>query len=200
MTLPVIDITPLIRADTVAARSAVAAQIESACRSTGFFYVRGHGVTDDIIGQLDAASRRFFMLPNEAKQAIAMERGGRAWRGWFPLGGELTSGIPDRKEGLYFGAELGADDVRVRAGIPLHGPNLFPSRPAALGATVLEYLETMTALGHTVMRGVALALGLAPDWFGRELTADPTILFRIFAYPPTPDDDDEWGVREHTDY
>jgi isopenicillin N synthase-like dioxygenase len=117
------------------------------------------------------------------------------------VGGELTSGIPDRKEGIYFGAELDAGDPRVRAGVPLHGPNLFPRRPAALRATVRDYLETMTQLGHVVMRGVALALGLPSDWFVRELTADPTILFRIFCYPPTPGDDaDEWGVREHTDY
>jgi isopenicillin N synthase-like dioxygenase len=66
---------------------------------------------------------------------------------------------------------------------------------------VLEYLETMTRLGHMVMRGVALALGLTPDWFARDLTADPTILFRIFCYPPaSSEDEDEWGVREHTDY
>jgi isopenicillin N synthase-like dioxygenase len=63
----------------------------------------------------------------------------------------------------------------------------------------------MTELGHALMRGVALALGLAPEWFERELTADPTILFRIFCYPPTPAHDlalheDNWGVREHTDY
>ena len=43
-----------------------------------------------------------------------MERGGRAWRGYFPVGAELTSGRPDLKEGLYFGAELPADDPRVR--------------------------------------------------------------------------------------
>ena len=37
-----------------------------------------------------------------------MARAGRAWRGWFPLGGELTSGVPDGKEGIYFGEELPA--------------------------------------------------------------------------------------------
>jgi polar amino acid transport system ATP-binding protein len=42
-----------------------------------------------------------------------MPLGGRAWRGWFPLGGELTSGRPDWKEGLYLGSELGADHPRV---------------------------------------------------------------------------------------
>ncbi len=46
-----------------------------------------------------------------------MALGGRAWRGYFPLGGELTSGRPDWKEGLYLGTELPADDPLVRAGI-----------------------------------------------------------------------------------
>jgi hypothetical protein len=37
-----------------------------------------------------------------------MQLGGRAWRGYFPVGGELTSGRPDLKEGIYFGAEYPA--------------------------------------------------------------------------------------------
>ena len=42
--------------------------------------------------------RRSSPQPQEEKARIAMARGGRAWRGWFPLAGELTSGVPDRKE------------------------------------------------------------------------------------------------------
>ena len=79
---------------------------------------------------------------------------GRAWRGWFPVGGELTSGTPDRKEGIYFGAELGPDDPRVAAGIPLHGANLFPSYPPGLRATVLEVIDAFTRLGHQLMIGL----------------------------------------------
>ena len=44
--------------------------------------------------------------PLETKLAIRMELGGLAWRGYFPVRGELTRGRPDLKEGLYFGAEL----------------------------------------------------------------------------------------------
>jgi hypothetical protein len=77
-------------------------------------------------GQLADASAEFFALPLADKLEIAMERGGRAWRGFFPVGAELTSGQPDLKEGLYFGAELPGDDPRVLAGLPLHGRNLFP--------------------------------------------------------------------------
>ena len=89
-----------------------------------------------------------------------MARGGRAWRGWFPFEGELTSGRPDRKEGIYFGEELPADDPRVARGTPLHGANLFPAQVPELRDTVLPFLDAMTALGHRLLWGMAVGLGL----------------------------------------
>ena len=132
----VVDLAPLRQS---ADPSRVAADIARACRESGFFYVVGHGVDEALQARLDAAARRFFARPAAVKMDIAMARGGRAWRGYFPVGGELTSGKPDLKEGLYFGRELGADDPRVRAGMPLHGANLFPDdmpEPARRGARV----------------------------------------------------------------
>src|SRR5688500_3439236 len=117
----------------------------------GFFYVVGHGVDLDLQQRLEDESRAFFELPDVEKARIAMAHGGRAWRGWFPVGGELTSGRPDHKEGIYFGSELPPDDPRVAVRrLPLHGPNLFPSRPAGLRDAVLEYLEAMQGLAATV--------------------------------------------------
>jgi isopenicillin N synthase-like dioxygenase len=192
--LPVVDLgAPL---------ATVAAGIEAACRDSGFFYVAGHGVPATLLAALDRASRAFFALPAEEKLQIAMARGGRAWRGFFPVGAELTAGRPDRKEGIYFGAELAPDDPRVLAGTPLHGPNLFPAQVPALREAVLEYLDRMTDTAQRVLRGVAVSLDLDADYFATGYTAEPTVLFRIFHYPPSPPDapDDEWGVGEHTDY
>src|SRR5690349_11237642 len=109
---PVVDVAPLVDGTDP---SAVAAAIDAACRSVGFFTIVGHGVDASLIDEVDALARAFFARPEDEKAAIAMARGGRAWRGWFPLGGELTSGVPDGKEGIYFGAELGRDHPRVRA-------------------------------------------------------------------------------------
>src|SRR4029077_4287959 len=118
------------------------------------FSIVNHGVDARLRARLDREAREFFALDDAEKARIAMVHGGRAWRGWFPVGGELTSGVPDRKEGIYFGSELEPDDPRVRAGLPLHGANLFPRRPADLRDAVLEYLDAMTGLGHAVMRGI----------------------------------------------
>ena len=198
--LPVIDVGPLVGRASITARADVAGQIQAACRERGFFYVTGHGVSAGLLDQLADASAEFFALPLADKLEIAMERGGRAWRGYFPVGAELTSGRPDRKEGLYFGAELPDDDPRVLAGIPLHGANLFPRRVPQLRPLVLAYLDALTSLSQAVLTGVALSLGLEAGYFATGYTADPTVLFRIFHYPPSPPQTQDWGVGEHTDY
>ena len=201
-TLPLIDVSALLDPATIDRERVVAGQIADACRRTGFFYVTGHGVPQDLLARLDAAARAFFALPETEKARIAMAEGGRAWRGWFPVGGELTSGRPDLKEGVYFGTELPDDDPRVRAGLPLHGRNLFPAQVPELRTTVLAYLDALTRVGQGVLRGVALSLDLPGDYFAAGYTADPTVLFRIFHYPPAPADPDPhgWGVGAHTDY
>jgi isopenicillin N synthase-like dioxygenase len=186
--LPVIDVS---RPPEV-----IAAEIEAACRDSGFFYVAGHGVPADLLTRIEAASRAFFALPLESRMEIEMARGGRAWRGYFPVGGELTSGRPDRKEGVYFGVELGDDDPRVRAGVPLHGRNLFPREVPELRDLVLAYLDALGGVAQTVLRGIAVSLGLEAEYFATRYTANPTVLFRIFHYPPAAPADDDWGVGE----
>ena len=198
-TLPVIDVAPLLVPEP-GRLTGVARQIEAACREHGFFYVTGHGVPPELLARLTAACQAFFELPLEAKTEIAMARGGPAWRGYFPVGAELTSGQPDLKEGLYFGAELGEEDPRVRAGLPLHGRNLFPRQVPGLREAVLEYIDALTGLGQAVLRGVALSLGLDADYFAAGYTASPTVLFRVFRYPAPVHGEGGWGVGEHTDY
>ncbi|WP_433209552.1 isopenicillin N synthase family dioxygenase [Dactylosporangium sp. CS-047395] len=189
--LPVIDISGLVGRgeDERAAR-----EIEAACRASGFFYITGHGVDPGLITRLDAAARTFFARPEAEKLEIAMARGGRAWRGFFPVGAELTSGVPDRKEGLYFGQEAPPSPL------PLHGPNLFPRGVPELRDTVLEYIEVLTNAAQATLRGVAQSLDLPADYFAAGYTRNPTVLFRIFHYPPSPPRATDWGVGEHTDY
>jgi isopenicillin N synthase-like dioxygenase len=200
--LPVVDIAGLIdRSGSPTAAPAAAAAIDRACRTVGFFAVTGHGVRSDLQPQLEDAAHAFFRRSDAAKAEVEMARAGAAWRGWFPVGGELTSGVSDHKEGIYFGLEHAADHHRVASSTPLHGANQFPSEPSELRPLVLDWLAAMRPVADAVMRGIALGLGLTATWFEDRLTADPTILFRIFHYPPDdPANSGTWGVGEHTDY
>ena len=141
--LPIIDMAALFGADADA-RLVVAEQIAAACEGHGFFYLIGHQISAETLSDLETASARFFALPQAQKLQIAMARGGRAWRGFFPVGGELTSGKPDLKEGLYLGTELGPDHPRVRAGMPLHGVNLWPAEVPQLRPAVERYMAGAT--------------------------------------------------------
>jgi isopenicillin N synthase-like dioxygenase len=195
--LPVIDVSSFV---TVGDRARTAEAIRDACRKAGFFYIVGHAVDEALQNRLERLSRQFFAEPLGKKLAIRMELGGLAWRGYFPVRGELTKGKPDLKEGLYFGAELPDDHPRVAAGTPLHGRNLFPDLPGFREA-ILEYMSAMTRLGHALMQGFGLSLGLDASYFHDRYTRDPLILFRIFNYPARePAAEQEWGVGEHTDY
>jgi isopenicillin N synthase-like dioxygenase len=183
--VPIIDIaTPV-----------AASEIDQACRHFGFFAIRNHGVSDDLRNAVLGTAIDFFGRGDDEKRSVALARGGPAWRGWFPLGDELTSGIPDLKEGYYFGRELPLDPR------PMHGPNIWPTEPASLRPLITEWMAKMEPLAQYVLSLMAEGLGLAADFFRSDLTADPTPLFRIFRYPPhPPGSGDRWGVAEHSDY
>jgi len=204
--VPVIDVGPLVAG--TAGRADVARQLHQACTESGFFYIVGHGIDEQLIARLERLSREFFALPKSEKMRINMAAGGRAWRGYFAVGDELTSGKPDRKEGIYFGSELADDHPAVVARTPMHGRNLFPALPG-VGAepfreTVLECIRQLTELGHALLAGISLSLGLDASYFDERYTRDPLILFRIFNYPYVPrvetEEETTWGVGEHTDY
>jgi isopenicillin N synthase-like dioxygenase len=99
----VIDVSSLL-ADLNAGRAlsaealACCTSLHNACRDVGFFYIKGHGVDTALQLTLEQAAAQFFQLPVETKLHYDMALGGKAWRGYFPLRGELTSGIPDQKE------------------------------------------------------------------------------------------------------
>ncbi len=198
--IPVIEIGPLVEGSS--RRSDVAHRIGQACRTFGFYYITGHGVPETLSARLETLSREFFAQSECEKMQISMSQAGRAWRGYFPVGNELTSGKPDQKEGIYFGSELDQDHPDVVAGKPLHGENLFPAI-AGFRETVLDYMDAVTRVGHSLMAGMAMSLGLAEDYFADRYTREPLVLFRIFNYPyagKPAGANSNWGVGEHTDY
>ena len=194
LSIPTIDLT--------GDRKQVVAELKVACRDYGFFLLAGHSVSEALQSKLESLSQKFFTLALSKKMEISMDHGGLAWRGFFPIGNELTSGKTDLKEGIYFGEELPLTDSRSLAKLPLHGQNLFPETPD-FRETVLQYMEEMKKLGHELMSLISQSLELDESYFKNNYTREPTELFRIFHYPPSkPETDQEfpWGVGAHTDY
>ena len=61
--LPVIDLSPLIEHPSSQAADAVVQSIGKACREVGFFYVTGHGVSQELQDRMQKLAAEFFAQP-----------------------------------------------------------------------------------------------------------------------------------------
>lgn len=87
--LPVIDMSPFVAAqdDVLAiteAQLATAKEIHAACAQAGFFYVVGHGVSEEQATLLKTLARDFFSLEPETKARLSIYKNDMA-RGYQRL-------------------------------------------------------------------------------------------------------------------
>ncbi|MDV3443677.1 2-oxoglutarate and iron-dependent oxygenase domain-containing protein [Pseudomonas otitidis] len=199
-TLPLIDIAPLYGTDNAAWRD-VATQIDAACRDWGFFYITGHGIPPERIDALLAAAKAFFAQPEAEKLKIDITRTAHH-RGYGAIATEqLDPTQPsDLKETFDMGFHMAADHPEVLAGKPLRGPNRHPDLPG-WAALMEHHYADMQALAQTLLRAIALALGIERDFFDARF-AEPISVFRMIHYPPrhTARSADQPGAGAHTDY
>jgi isopenicillin N synthase-like dioxygenase len=197
--LPVVDLGFLADASP-AARADGARALRQAAREAGFFYVVGHGVPADLINRLIGQASRFFALPLAVKMASYIGAS-RHHRGYVPEGEEVFyGGSRDRKEAFDLAVDLPADAPEVRAGTPLLGPNVWPEL-SGFREDVTAYYQAVFALGRRLLRGFALALGLADTAFDHFVTCPPSQL-RLVHYPPSASTGpgEGLGIGAHTDY
>jgi isopenicillin N synthase-like dioxygenase len=199
--LPIIDIAGLSSGDP-AERLTVAKQLRQACLDKGFFYVKNHGVPEELVTRIFSESEKFFALPEQQKLATDKALS-RANRGYEPLKGQTleTGAPPDLKEGYYIGPEHAPDDARVRAGKFNHGPNQWPTALPGFHEAMTEYFGALLKLGERLMRGIALSLHLPEDHF-REFCTEPMATLRLLHYPPQRSDHaaNQRGAGAHTDF
>ncbi len=199
--LPVIDLTGFGRGD-MALDASVAEAIRHACEDRGFMYVVGHGVPQETLDALRAASEAFFALPDTDKHVVGKEHS-TCNRGYEPLAAQtLEPGAPpDQKESYYIGVDLPEDDPRVVAGKFNHGPNQWPLQPESFKPAAEAYFTHMLAFGEKLMQGMALSLDLPRDYFSG-FTTDPMGTLRLLHYPPQRANaaPDEKGCGAHTDF
>jgi isopenicillin N synthase-like dioxygenase len=173
--LPVVD----LRADS----DRVRAGLREAAHEVGFFYLTGHGVTDDLALRVIEVARRLFALSPADKDGIAMLRSPH-FRGYTRLGGELTRGEVDWREQIDIGPE------RPSIGGPgkpdylwLQGPNQWPAALPELPGIVEEWDAALSSVARSLLGHWAASLGSPPDVFDEAFAETPATLIKIIRYP-----------------
>ncbi|WP_216900306.1 isopenicillin N synthase family dioxygenase [Nocardia alni] len=188
--LPVLDLAQAAT-DTARFRSALLA----ATHESGFFYLTGHGVPQRQIDDVLDVSRRFFALPQEAKQEISQLRSPQ-FRGYSRVGGELTNGAVDWREQVDIGPELEAI-AGARGFWNLQGPNLWPPALPEFRVALQEWDAALAAVGRGLLRHWAAALGADEEVFDAAFADRPATLIKVVRYPGNPDNPQ--GVGAHKD-
>lgn len=197
--IPVIDIGAL--GSGTPGEATVAAAIRDACENVGFFYVKSHGVPlaqqDGIFEQC----RRFFSISQGERDALLLTNSPH-YRGYLPIGarGSDTKRNRDLLESFNIGSERGPNDPFVKAAKPLHGPNQWPAGLPGFREALLAYYEAMGTLTRRLLRGLSLAMGLAPDALDA-MFRNPVTQMRLLHYPDQQGEIvDMIGARAHKDF
>jgi isopenicillin N synthase-like dioxygenase len=206
--IPVIDLAPALGGNAQE-RLRIAREIDAACRDTGFFTIRGHGVSREIMDRLRERASEFFNLPLPEKLR-AQPPEANVPRGYRALGydslarGNAEQAPPDLKEYFHFG----------RAGWPRDDPyyagesgkkyfieNRWPERPAGFAEAADDYYRAMDTLTRTLMELTALAFGLDEQFFADKIDRHITAM-RINFYPAQSEAPAPGQLRAgaHTDY
>ena len=195
--IPVLDLTPLVECGDT---SDLAAAFAGAYGEAGFAYVVNHGIGRAASEAVFAASRDFHALPEEAKQAIALNR---AHRGYIAINTstDVTTDLAEvTRPNQSASFMMMREDERADPDVYLSGPNQWPELDAFRPACE-AYADAMTGLGRRLM---ALALEAAGVTDHRILGAfdTPTIWLRLLHYPPQPPQspDDLYGSAPHRDF
>ena len=181
--IPLIDVAPLF-GPPGAARDAADRAILDAAEESGFMTIGGLPAAVPI----DAATRRAVLAILDVDPAVQRRLWRRkfaagnsnVYRGWFPLQADTVT----FKEGIDIGPDL-VDPAAAPGGAdPLLEPTPLPREAELPGwrAAAAGYARGMTALGATLMRATARALGLAETTFDQSFRGGISTL-RIIRYP-----------------
>jgi len=204
--VPVIDIAGW-QSGNDADRAAIAAVIDDACRTSGFFQIIGHGFPEDVLHAALDAIDDFFALPTSVKLESAPPAD-NINRGFLPLGSEALSysvGVDsavDLREAFVMGPDTVTEDARRNDPYNVFTPNIWPAGAGALRPAMIAYFDAVVDLSLRIMDIYAIALALPADFFHAYLDHSTETL-RVNYYEQLADAhvlDGQQRLGAHTDY
>ncbi len=160
--------------------SEIADELGRSYAEFGFGIVRDHGISAELIARAEQMSKAFFALPEDVKRKYKLEGGGGA-RGYTPFGTEKAkdAAVHDLKEFWHVGRDLPPGDPLAE----FMAPNIWPSEIPGFRETFEQLYAAFDKAGGTVLRAIALHLGLAEDFFESTVENGNSVM-RLLHYPP----------------
>jgi isopenicillin N synthase-like dioxygenase len=205
--IPVIDFGPLFAGER-GALGRLKPQVRQACENVGFFYAAGHGVSEKLIEDAFAASRRFHALPLDEKLKLRLNENNI---GYLPINASVQGAStvhkatrPNQNESFFVSYDRGPDHPDVLAKKPLRGRNQWPpgtiSGVAEMRRDMMAYFHALGAMCDRILPAFAAALDMPADFFTPYFANEAHANLRFLHYPPQDANEDNlFGQAPHTD-
>ncbi|QPM91211.1 isopenicillin N synthase family dioxygenase [Pseudooceanicola algae] len=202
---PLIDLGAFLAADAPT-RARIGAEVDRACRETGFLAVTNHGVPDTAIRGIWTCLQAFFDQGVAEKQALAPAPG--APYGYLGPGTEALAKSrgedtpPDLKESFNGGPlTIPPGETDPDALAFCYAPTPWPAAPEGFRAAWEAYYSEMEQLAARIMQVFAVALDLPEDHFAGVID-QPISALRALNYPgqDRPPQAGQLRAGAHTDY
>lgn len=198
--LPLIDVEAL-RFGTRREVIRVADRLGVAARDIGFFRIRNHGISLDLINETYRVAERFFAQSDAEKQRYYIGRSPNH-RGYVPFTekGDYADEVHRNYEAFDLGLDLPSSDPDFLAGNLVLGPNVWPDLPG-FKATVSRYYSEVAQLGRLICAALEMFLGL-PKGMITDHMSKPISQLRLLHYvrPEVTKDHSSVNMGAHTDY
>ena len=199
--LPTLDLRTFLENPHGDAGTAFANQLVRISHEVGFFYLTGHGISEQENDDLLSVAKQFFALPESARKAIEIKHSPH-FRGYTILGDERTQGKSDWRDQIDIGVEEAA--LQLTEDDPpwmrLRGPNQWPKELPELREKVNTWSEKMNAMALELFRALAIGLGQDYHFFDGTMTPNPYMRIKISRYPGQADSADRrQGLGLHHD-
>ncbi|USP72926.1 hypothetical protein yc1106_00200 [Curvularia clavata] len=211
--IPIIDLAPSF-SNSLADRQKVADQIRKACTTSGFFYIKNHGIPKAACDSILHQAERFIKeLPRDKKEDLHLKHN-KFGLGWEPSEYTSIAGDKEEKEVFNFAYEAELDptggDGKYRNLDGSTGKaNMWPKEEDLPGfyVGVKDYYGNVLNLARHLFRLFALSLHLSETYFD-PMTTHPGGIARLLYYPPpktpvsslSPDQEAQIGLGAHSDY
>jgi isopenicillin N synthase-like dioxygenase len=202
--IPILDVGPFLAREP-GALTRLGQDVHQALEDIGFFFIKNHGVSQELIDRMFAENARFHAQPLERKLSVKVNRKGI---GFMPSGlqqpkyaqGESPR-KPDIGEAFFIGREGNAKPHDTNDADPLYqGGNQWPQDLPGFRDTLLEYFGAMEALSLRLLPVYATALGLPDDFFEPAFVhSRPLGILRVSHYPETLCEEHQFNASPHID-
>ncbi|KAL3479559.1 hypothetical protein BJX99DRAFT_267956 [Aspergillus californicus] len=202
--IPIIDLTNM-RSPHFEERKAVAKEVCDACTNVGFFYIKNHGVPEELVDGAFAEAHRFFHELSEAQKMELDISKNTEFYGYAPIRTAPASGGQVRRrlyESINFGYEPQFDDAAI--GTEDNGPSFWPQEGDLpnFKRNLGQYYKSVMGLSRDLLRMFALGLDLEENFFD-QFFKRPGVLLKLNHYPESLPIDDEAakdaGIGAHSD-